>query len=136
MAENNDDGPQEQAGAGPARKPGTWAKGTSGNPGGRPRVVTHVQSLAREHTTEAIATLAEAMRDVDPRVRCAASQALLSRAWGNPSTPVEIEAAPEPDEEPVSLLQLAREVAFSLRLGLIEAAKQGGDPAAESTDNV
>ena len=40
-----------------------FTKGHSGNPGGRPKIVGEVQELAREHSTEAIATLAAIMRE-------------------------------------------------------------------------
>jgi len=35
----------------------TWAKGQSGNPGGRPRILEAVRDIARESTTLAIETL-------------------------------------------------------------------------------
>jgi hypothetical protein len=34
-----------------------FAKGKSGNPGGRPKVVGEVQGLAREYTSRAVETL-------------------------------------------------------------------------------
>jgi hypothetical protein len=49
--------------------------GQSGNPGGRPKVVGDVQALAREHTSEAIQTLATIMRSAKapPAARTAAA---------------------------------------------------------------
>jgi hypothetical protein len=35
----------------------TWAKGQSGNPSGRPRILEAVRDIARESTTLAIETL-------------------------------------------------------------------------------
>jgi len=62
-----------------------FAKGQSGNPSGRPKVIGEVRDLAREHTLEAIATLADALKDIDGRVRVAAANALLDRAYGKPA---------------------------------------------------
>src|SRR5436309_1691880 len=63
-----------------------FKKGQSGNPGGRPKVVGDVQELAREHSTEAIATLATIMRDetAPPAARAMASNSILDRAYGKP----------------------------------------------------
>src|SRR5215207_1463599 len=65
--------------------------GQSGNPGGRPKVIAHVQELAREHTSEAIATLVAVMRDPksSAAARVAASNALLERGYGKPTQPIE-----------------------------------------------
>lgn len=69
-----------------------WKPGQSGNPGGRPKEVAHVRELARQHTAEAIATLVDIMRHgTSDRARVAAAEALLNRAWGHPTTPVEAE---------------------------------------------
>jgi len=45
-----------------------------------------VQDLARQHTEQAINTLAEIMNneDVAPPARIAAAEALLNRGWGKP----------------------------------------------------
>ena len=40
-----------------------FQKGTSGNPGGRPKVLGDVQELARERSPEAMDTLAAIMDD-------------------------------------------------------------------------
>ena len=43
----------------------TWAKGQSGNPGGRPRILEAVRDIARESTTLAIETLRTIAADTD-----------------------------------------------------------------------
>ena len=62
-----------------------WKKGQSGNPGGRPKELGQVKALARQHTQEALETLAQLMKSGTPdRTRVAAAEALLDRAWGRP----------------------------------------------------
>ncbi len=63
--------------------------GRSGNPGGRPKALAEVQALAAEHTPEAIERLAQLMRTGPEAVAVRAAEALLDRAWGHPSQPVE-----------------------------------------------
>ena len=71
-----------------------WAKGTSGNPGGRPKAELDVQELARAHTPDAIAALVAAL--TSPRERVAAATALLDRAWGRPTQHVGGDAGGQP----------------------------------------
>lgn len=68
--------------------------GPSGNPGGRPKIVGNIQALARAHTTEAVATLVEIMRDHDApaAARGAAANAILDRGWGRASVSVTVDA--------------------------------------------
>ena len=63
---------------------GRFQPGISGNPGGRPKEVGHVRELAREHTEEAIRTLAAIMQDgKEPAAaRVRAAECLLDRGWG------------------------------------------------------
>jgi hypothetical protein len=61
-----------------------FAKGASGNPGGRSRTARDIQELARVHGPAAIATLAQALKSRNERVRVAAAAILLDRAYGKP----------------------------------------------------
>jgi hypothetical protein len=67
--------------------PAQWKPGQSGNPGGRPKAIIEVAAAAREHTTEAIETLASIMRNTDATAsaRVSAAAILLERAWGKPA---------------------------------------------------
>ena len=60
--------------------------GQPGNPNGRPRVLADVQNAAREHSTEAIKTLAQIMRNpkAPAAARISAACALLDRGYGKP----------------------------------------------------
>jgi hypothetical protein len=59
-----------------------FIKGQSGNPLGRPKAALDLQLLVREHTEEAVRTLAECLHD--PKHKVAAAIALLDRGWGRP----------------------------------------------------
>src|SRR4051794_5913362 len=76
---------------------GGWKKGQSGNPGGRPKAIVKVEELAREHTTEAIETLGEIMRDkqAPSSSRVAAASALLDRGWGKPRAELVVDQTPD-----------------------------------------
>ena len=64
----------------------TWAKGQSGNPGGRPKALENVRDAARENTELAIGTLREICGDsaAPHAARVSAASALLDRGWGKP----------------------------------------------------
>ena len=64
----------------------TWAKGQSGTPGGRPRIVETVRDIARESTELAVETLREICADgaAPHAARVGAASALLDRGWGKP----------------------------------------------------
>lgn len=77
---------------------GRFAKGKSGNPGGRPKELNEVKDLARAHTAKAIERLAFWMLSEDPKASVAAANALLDRAWGKATQPVSGE-----DGKPIDL---------------------------------
>jgi Family of unknown function (DUF5681) len=88
-----------------------FQKGQSGNPGGRPKVLGEVQDLARQHTAEAIETLAAIMRDkkAPPAARALASNSILDRAYGRPPQTVNANVASKPvrDMSDAELLAIA-----------------------------
>lgn len=96
----------------PRTGPTTWAKGVSGNPGGRsPRIGPNGETaaeLARMHTVEAIETLAEVTNNkkAPPIARVAAANALLDRGWGKPKEMVELDANVKTDSVPI--IQIVR----------------------------
>lgn len=68
---------------------GRFVAGRSGNPGGRPKVVAEVRTLARQYGAEAIGRLVQLMRTAeDERVRLAAAEALLTRGYGRPEAAI------------------------------------------------
>lgn len=74
-----------------------WVKGQSGNPGGRPKEIGDVKVLARQHTPEAIQTLADIMTDTEapPAARVAAANGILDRGYGRAPASLKVEGTPE-----------------------------------------
>lgn len=68
---------------------GGFTPGRSGNPSGRPkRDERHqrIEDIAKEHTEDAIAALADIANNPESneRARVAAAEAILDRGWGRP----------------------------------------------------
>lgn len=76
------------AGKKPRGKP--FAKGRSGNPAGRPKLVADVRALAQAHVADCIAGLAKIANDkkAPTAARVAAYNAILDRAVGKPAQAV------------------------------------------------
>lgn len=89
-------------------RPGTFQKGQSGNPGGRPKAEAEVLAAAREASPAAISKLVELMAHEDPRVGLAAANSVLDRAIGKPTQATEISG---PNGTPIQLQAHADELA-------------------------
>lgn len=63
---------------------GQWAKGSSGNPGGRPRVAAEVREALEAATPRAVARLVALIDDDDPRIALRAAEVVLERVLGPP----------------------------------------------------
>ena len=63
-----------------ARNNTSFRAGQSGNPRGRPKSDFDIETLAKQHTAEAIAALLAALKS--PRERVHAAAVLLDRGWG------------------------------------------------------
>lgn len=81
-----------------------FKKGQSGNPGGRPKGLVEVVTLARQHTPASVERLADiALHSKNEPAAIAACKLLLDRAWGQAPASVTLsnELTPEAmsDEE-------------------------------------
>ena len=68
-----------------------FKKGSSGNPGGRPKLpedVKHVRELARQYTVQAVEALVATLSDGGHSAKVAAANALLERGWGKAEQPI------------------------------------------------
>lgn len=110
----------------PRTETGHWLAGISGNPGGYSKekraAVARVAVLAREHTEEAIKTLATILKDekATRTTRIAAANALLDRAWGRPPQSVGVGVGLsfdnlEDEDMGLSVVEVGRRIAFALQ---------------------
>lgn len=65
-----------------------FAKGQSGNPGGRPKGVEAIRKLAQKNGRKALLRLVALMEHENGRIACMAAQAVLDRACGRPAQAV------------------------------------------------
>jgi hypothetical protein len=75
----------------PARINGRFAKGVSGNPGGKPKELRGIQHLARTHAQRMIEVLAEIAENekATPAARATCAVALLDRGFGKPKETID-----------------------------------------------
>ncbi len=97
-----------------------WAKGQSGNPGGRSRVFFEVQNAARELSLSALNKLGELIESPDERVAIIAANSVLDRAFGKPKEQkTEDNQSPRPD-----LSSLAPHELAALRIAMAALARE------------
>ena len=112
----------------------TYKKGESGNPGGRPKQDPKIRELAKEHGEEAVLTLVAMMANKrsPPSTRVAAANAILDRAYGKPTSALELTGkegeAMIPDQyegwaESAKRVDIARRIAFILKSGQLALAE-------------
>jgi hypothetical protein len=68
---------------------GRFRPGFTPNPGGRPKIVEEIKSLARQHAPEAFRRVCELVGSEDERTALAAAQEILNRAYGRPTQAIE-----------------------------------------------
>jgi len=116
-----------------------FVKGKSGNPGGRPKVVSEVQAFAREYSEEAISALSDIIRDkkAPPAARCVAANSILDRGYGRPSQTINQGLVDKPvdqmtDEELMARLRALKDcqgetsadVEWENKLAVVNGAEQ------------
>ena len=96
-----------------------FVKGKSGNPGGRPKEEHDLKELARTKTKAALDTLSSIMtsKKTPAAARVSAACALLDRGYGRPNQMTEIKSDVIGLIDDSNMLELARQVAFLIRLG-------------------
>ena len=85
------------------RRGGSWKKGQSGNPSGRPKDVFKIATMARELSVECLEELAKLMRstEIPPQAKIAAINSILDRGLGKPMQSMQQQHL-GPDGQPIS----------------------------------
>lgn len=132
MISTNGKRPPTNGHAGGRRPNGTFATGTTGNPGGRPKAVRELVELARSHVPASL-ELAVELRDdetEDSRVRLDAAKFLVAYGLGSPTkfdpTAPDFTDPPDPNEQ-LTVEELRALARRSLRDELREERELSGD---------
>jgi hypothetical protein len=75
------------------RRGGSWKKGQSGNPSGRPRTDAALRDAAREYTEAALLVLANALTSDSGDIQIKAAKEILDRGWGKPRQSIDLGSA-------------------------------------------
>lgn len=86
-----------------------FAKGQSGNPGGRPKGVEAIRKLAQKSARKALLRLVALMEHENGRIACMAAQAVLDRAYGRPAQAVTGEGGEGPVHTVVTVRWIGEE---------------------------
>lgn len=91
-----------------AKSNGRFQPGVTGNPGGRPKMPEELKTRLRDLGPKAVETLEHLLESEQERIRLAAAQTLLDRAYGKPSQEVALENVGDADgnQKLVSTLSL------------------------------
>jgi hypothetical protein len=88
---------------------GRWVRGTSGNPGGRPKPPDGLRTRLAELSPRAVERLGELLDSADERVRLEAAKTILDRHLGRPAIQADISLHRGGQDDPIAaLLETAR----------------------------
>jgi hypothetical protein len=106
-----------------------FVKGQSGNPAGRPPIISDIREKAKEHAGEALQALIDVARSKDspPSARVSAAAEILNRGFGRPSQSIDatISGRFEPAAMHLEALRELAERGKALRLVASGAAADG-----------
>lgn len=97
-----------------------WKPGQSGNPGGRPKSIYTLATLAQTYTEEALDALVAIMRSSQSdAARCKAVDIILDRGYGKAAQIIQFEGDADGSAQ-LNTLEVARKVAFLLAVAARE----------------